>query len=254
MALYVYGIVRARDAARVVRASRGARALRAVDYDKVSALVSATQGGPLTVRRDNILAHSDVLQTAFEHGPVLPLRFGTVLPDEESVVRELLKDGPQLGARLDALDGKVEMRVKATYLEEPLLRSVLARDRRLARAVQRNRKLPAAATHFERIRVGEAIARAVEARRLAEEQALLSALGPLSLAVSSSLPHHERALLNASFLVERSELGRFDAAVEGLSSERGADAEFSLIGPLPPYSFSELEWERGAEEASAAWA
>src|SRR5205807_9204637 len=131
------------------------------------------------------------------------------------LVRELLAPhGERLAARIEALDGTVEMQVKAVYSEEPLLRSILAQNRALARSAQRIRELPAAATHFERIRLGEAIASGVQARRHADEQELLSALRPLSLAVAVSNPHHERAVLNGAFLVERSGLARFDDAVE----------------------------------------
>ena len=68
----------------------------------------------------------DVLQAAFDHGPVLPFRFGTAVADADTVVRDVLAPSrEQLDARLEALDGKVEMQVKATYAEAPLLRSIL---------------------------------------------------------------------------------------------------------------------------------
>ena len=57
------------------------------------------------------------------------------------------------------------MQVKATYLEEPLLRSILAGSTSLTQAAARIRALPPAATHFERINLGEAINKAVDARQ-----------------------------------------------------------------------------------------
>jgi hypothetical protein len=208
------------------------------------------------MRRENILAHADVLQAAFGHGPVLPMRLGTAMPDEQAVVRELLAPRVEdLASRLDSLEGKAEMQVKARYAEEPLLRSVLAGDPALARAVQRNRQLPAAATHFEQIRVGEAIAAAVQARQVSDSAALLEALRPLAVAVSVAPPHHERAVLNASFLIASDQLEEFDAAVEGLSNERRDEIEFKLIGPLPPYSFADGNGQSTNQDRSpAGWA
>src|SRR5207302_5194178 len=135
------------------------------------------------LRRENVIAHSDVLQGAFAHGPVLPLRFGSLLSDEQAVISQLIAPAEsQLRARLDALEGKAEMQVKAVYLEEPLLRSLLAENPALAQSVRQMQGRPAAATHFERIRIGEAVAGAVQARRVDDEAALMGALAPLARA------------------------------------------------------------------------
>src|ERR1700759_4061759 len=122
MALYVYGIMRKRDAAAAVANAAAERPVDAVDHDRISALVGETPDGELRLRRDNILGHADVLQSAFEAGPVLPFRFGSVVSDADAVVRELLApQSEQLAGRLDVLDGKAEMQVKAVFAEEPLL-------------------------------------------------------------------------------------------------------------------------------------
>lgn len=258
MALYVYGIMRAADAERAVAAINNldAPSVELVEHEGVSGLVTPVAEGELRLRRDKVLAHSDVLQAAFEHGPVLPFRFGTAVADADTVVRDVLAPSlDRIAARLDALDGRAEMQVKAAYSEEPLLRSILAQDPALSRDVQRIQSLPAAATHFERIRIGEAIAAAVQARQAADQQALLRALGPFAVAHVVSQPHHERAVLNAGFLVERGELDRFDQAVESLSRERGDEIEFKLIGPLPAYSFADRDWEvHSTTRAGASWA
>jgi hypothetical protein len=158
----------------------------------------------------------------------------------------------QLAGRLNALENKVEMQVKAIYAEEPLLRSILEEDPALAGLVRRTHSLPAAATHFERIRIGEAVAAAVQLRGAADADAMLKLLAPLTVAHVVSPPNHERSALNAAFLVERDTLEEFDRAVEAVSEQRAPDIEFKLIGPLPPYSFGDQDW--GGAEASAKWA
>lgn len=255
MALYVYGIMRSPDAARAARASVGTVVIETVEHSPVSALVSPTPGAELQLRRDNILGHAEVLQAAFEHGPVLPFRFGTVVADAETVIRELLAPSADgLAARLDALDGKAEMQLKAVYSEEPLLRSILGQDPAIARSVERTQRMPSAATHFERIRIGEAIAAAVQARSAADGKAFLDVLTPIAVDHVVSPPHHERAVANVAFLVDRAELSRFDHAVEALSEQRGAEIEFKLLGPMPPYSFADRALSPETPEARAAWA
>lgn len=262
MAQYVYGLMRAHEARAAVARSPDATGppLRAIEHDGLCALVTDVPDTEIKLRRESALAHAGILQAAFEHGPVLPLRFGTVLPDEHAVTNDLLAPGAKdLLSRLDSLDGRAEMQVKATYLEEPLLRSILAQDQALARAVKRVQALPPAATHFERIRIGEATAGAVLARRATDGEELLGALRPLAVALSVSEPKQELGALDAAFLVDRSGLARFDKAVEELSEARGALMQFKLIGPLPAHSFADREWEAtgepsGREAEAKSWA
>jgi hypothetical protein len=253
MPVYVYGLMRVGDAR---AASAAPQTIQTVEHEGLAAVVRTAADGSVKLRREALIGHADVLQGAFEHGPVLPLRFGSVLPDADAIRRELL--APRAGrllARLDSLQDRAEMQVKADYLEEPLMRSILERDPGLVQAAKRMRDRPAAATHFERIQVGEVIAAAVEARRAVDAQEMLGALSTLSVAVSASDPRTERSVLNAAFLVGREGLGRFDQAVEQLSEARADSMQLKLIGPMPAYSFADREWERVAgEDRAAAWA
>jgi hypothetical protein len=248
MPLYVYGLMQAADALAALAAPAAFEPkLRTVEHEGICALVSPVPEGPIKLRKESLLAHRDVLQAAFEHGPVLPLRFGTVVEDERAVAQELI--APRLeaiAARLAELANKVEMQLKVTYLEEPLLRSILAHDPALSRAATRMQQVPAAASHFERIRVGESIAGAVQARGATDSQALLEALSRHVVGASLSPARQEHMLLNAAFLVERSHLDEFDAAVEKASAEHAGEMAFKLIGPLPAHSFADAEAAPGS--------
>jgi hypothetical protein len=114
---------------------------------------------------------------------------------------------------------------------------VLDEHPEIARARDAIQGRPAAATHFERIRLGELVAHAVEAKRSADGDEILRALGPLAVAVAPDPPLHERSVVNAAFLVERTRLEDFDAAVERVSRARAQRMQFKLIGPLPAHSF-----------------
>ena len=143
------------------------------------------------------------------------------------------------------------MQVKASYLEQPLLRSIVSQDARLARAAARIRELPAAATHFERISLGEAIHKQVEARRQVDAQGVMEDLQPLAVAVSVREPGHEHAVLNVSFLVAKDRLEDFDASVERLSEAAANQIKFRLIGPMPAHSFADGGWESRLTARSA---
>jgi hypothetical protein len=200
--------------------------------------VSEVPGETIPGRAKNLTAHSAVLQEAMDAGTVLPMRFGVLMPDEDTVRHDLLEGRAQwLTAMLDALDGRVEMTVSATYREEELLHEVVTQDARIGVLRERIRGKPAAATHFDRIRLGELVAAAVDARRNADATSILAPLVPQADAYVAGQPLHERMVVNTAFLVRRDALGKFDAAVERVSAERAERMHFKLTGPLPPFSF-----------------
>jgi Gas vesicle synthesis protein GvpL/GvpF len=255
MPLYLYGLMRADDLGSNGALAVGEHAppVEVVVHGEVAALVSVVEGEPVRLRRAAVTAHTEVLQRAFEHGPVLPLRFGTVVPDAEALKAEFLaRRGEEMKAQLDQLAGKGEFRLKVSYLEEPILRSILAQDAALKRTAEQVRGLPEAASHFQRVGLGERIALAMQARRDDDVKQLLSKLQPLAVAVEVGALQQPQMVLNASFLIAEETRDRFDATVERLASERAELMEFKLIGPLPAHSFVDTQLAAPAAPAAGA--
>ena len=112
-ALYVYGVTWS-GRGRLRRDGVHDAAVKAVDHGELAAIVSDVGGGPLRAKRRDLLRHSDVLQDAFAHAPVLPFRFGTVLESEDAVVDDLLAARyEELVALLQRFDGLSELRLRA---------------------------------------------------------------------------------------------------------------------------------------------
>jgi hypothetical protein len=236
--LYVYGVMRAGDACAPPRTGVGDSPVQTVERRPIAALVSEVPGDSVPSRAKNLTAHSEVLRAAMDGGTVLPMRFGVLMPDADTVRRDLLETREAwLTRMLDALDGRVEMTVSAMYREEVLLHEVVTQDAGIRTLRERVRARPAAATHFDRIRLGELVANAVEVRRTADAAAILDALRPLADAYVPGDLLHEQMVVNAAFLVRRDGLVEFDAAVERVSAERAERMHFKLTGPLPPFSF-----------------
>lgn len=244
MALYVYGLMRADDVRDGLKLEPDAvkPTVDVVVHDGIAAVVSQVEGEPIRLQREALMAHSDVLQHAFKRGPVLPLRFGTVVHDDAELDRELIAPRrAQWTEQLALLAGKGEFQLKVSYREDPLMRSILAGDPALSRSAQAVRGMPAAASHFDRIGLGERINAAVEARREADAQALIESLQPLAVATEIGPPQQPMMLLNCSFLVASENFERFDATVEQLAKDRLELTEFKLIGPMPAHSFADRD-------------
>jgi hypothetical protein len=160
-------------------------------------------------------------------------------------VREQLLDPHrgELEAQLEEMDGKFEVNLKAIYDERVLLTEVLSEQPEIAKLREELRGQPEDATHFERIRLGEMIAGAVNEKRDRDADEILQRLAPHVVAAEVGDPVHERMALNASFLIERGTRKAFDAELDRIAAEQAERLRFKYTGPLAPHSFVELAME-----------
>jgi hypothetical protein len=250
-ALYIYGVIPAAGPTGWVGADEidgPAAAVRTIEAGDLSALVSDIPGDRVPGRREDLELHRRVLARAIEHGTVIPMRCGMVM-DSEDLVRErlLVKHRPELVDLLHTLDGQVQMTVRAFYAEDALLRHVMETNEEIANRSAALEGLPELATRAERIALGEMVAAAVDSRRARDEQALLERLKAFASDVRVDPPGGDRVALNAQLLVPRDRRVALDDAVRELGTALAGYLALRYIGPLPPYSFSELSLESGEE-------
>src|SRR4051812_37278208 len=100
---YVYGFMRAREAPRRLEGGVGdpAGTVASIARGDVAALVTEVSPGAVAPRRKNLMAHAAVLQQAMEHGPVLPMRWGMIIPGQDGVRTELVRREQELIKKLD---------------------------------------------------------------------------------------------------------------------------------------------------------
>ncbi|MFI0356181.1 GvpL/GvpF family gas vesicle protein [Actinomadura sp. 9N407] len=241
-AQYVYGVTRAGAALPAGLTGLDERPVALVTHERCAAVTSDLPSDrPLGARAD-LLAHQRVLEALLEAGTViLPFRFGAALAGPEAVEKELLAaNADRLSQVVDELDGRVELRVKGTYVQDTVLREVIAADPQIAELSARLREVPedaADAAYYERVRLGELIAQSLEARREHDGQTLLEALAPAAEALVRKPPAREEDVVDAAFLVERDRHADFERAVQELAQAHADRITVRLIGPLPPYDF-----------------
>ncbi|MEV7420813.1 GvpL/GvpF family gas vesicle protein [Streptomyces sp. NPDC089919] len=238
MSTYVYGIARAGQKLPDALAGIGEPPLpvRAVRAGQLVALVSDAPTELKPERRD-LLAHQRVVIQAGGTGPVLPLRFGGVSPDDDTVTSVLAEHEESYLERLTELEGKDEFNVKASHLEEDVRATVLTGDPRL-RSVQQDLRDAGGGTHAQKLAFGEMVAAAVAAREQADAVLVAEALRPYARAVRHG-PEGTDWLANLSFLVAREDQEHFLEAVRGVH-EQHTHLQVQVTGPLPPYSFAEV--------------
>jgi hypothetical protein len=226
-ATYVYGITRGGTAVRTPGVT-GAR-VTLIEHGGLVAVASPVGTTHLRAKRRDILAHQEVLQAVFAERPVVPLRFGTVFDDEHAVVTELLDPRRDaLVGLLERLERVVELSVRAYYVEDAVLRAIVRDDPRISRL--RTGRAPDVA-------LGEAVHRALSAKRSAEGAAIERTLVRLADDAVIDPPRTEYELFRGAFLVRRNKIGAFDKAMDDLARSREGSVVFKYVGPLPPHSF-----------------
>jgi Gas vesicle synthesis protein GvpL/GvpF len=232
--LYIYGVVRG--------TGPFPRDLRGVgdppgDVRRLAAGTVAAAVGPapprLRARRRDLQAHQDVLLALGEAGPVLPMRFGVVADDEETVRTRLGAAGDAYPAALDRVAGRVEMNVRATPVDHGL-DQIVRQDAQVRRLREEARRRPG---YEVNVRLGEAVAAAVARRAARAAGEVMAELAASGHEVSHG-PEQAGWVLNASFLVPVDGVAAFRAAVDRLAARHGGSAALQLTGPLPCYSFA----------------
>jgi hypothetical protein len=240
--VYVFGVIPAADAPRWPETpglGGPSSGVRTVAHDGLAALVSDLPPDHTPGRREDLEAHRRVLSQAIEGGTTIPMRFGMVMDGDEMVREKLLaRHATELGDVMRALDGHVEMMVRAFYAEDALLRDVLAAHPDLARESAALGQGPQ--THAARVRLGELVANAVQARRAEFESALLDRLAPLAADVRVDAAASERVALSAHVLVQRERRPALDEEIRALGEALAGVVAFRYVGPLAPYSFADV--------------
>jgi hypothetical protein len=209
MSLRLYGIVRAGHPL--------PPGVRAVVGAELAVVVGDLRADGLTDQ--DAVSHLDILCELVRTGPVLPLRFGTVAPDDDAVRAEVLRD--DLAPRLDRLDGLVEIRVGLEFDEQTVMLAVLDAHPGLA----------AGATDFAgQLELGRRIDEHVTTWRRERAAELLAGVGVDRVELAPA----EDGAQNWAVLVASHELSVLERTVGGLA---GVTAH--LLGPMPAYSFLE---------------
>lgn len=239
MAVFVYGVVRARHelgdpppgvsepAGRVRLTTSGPLAAVVSDVDDAA----AARGLPA----EDAEPYLDVLFAVLAAGPVLPARFPTVAAHDDEV-RELLDADPEaLAARLDEIDGQVEVRVDVVTDVDRAARELLAASAEARELAQLGRTGPD--TMAYRLELGERIGAELDIRRASVSEVLAGTLGPLAEDFAH-LGTSDATITRYVFMLDRRALPEFDDAVERLSEELDGGYEVEYVGPLPLFDFA----------------
>jgi hypothetical protein len=240
-AFYVYGVV-AGDSTEIPGDLAGLddAPVQLIEYGEIAAVVGVIDLERPPGRRQDLMAHSKVVDALAAAGPVVPVRFGSMIAEAAGVVEEFLEpDHDRFAQLLADLTGRAQFNLRASYNEPAVLAEVVAENPEIAELREHTRDVPEDVSFGERVRLGELVAHAIEAKREYDGQIILDTALPHVAAhqvrEGSGVDH----LLDAAFLVDDDRRMDFENALEAVAEAMHERARLRLYGPVAPYDFVE---------------
>ena len=212
-----------------------------VHYRDLAVVVSNSESIWFDSSRRNMLVHTEVTETIMKEHTLLPIRFGSIMPDEETIQRDLLEIRyEELDDLLKKMNNRIEMGVKSFWYEEKLFKEILEENDPIRKLRDSLVGKSAEESYKERMQLGEMIEITIDQKRATESDKILSALRPLASDVSLQDIIVDRMVLNAAFLIDRTQEPEFDEVMKILGASNSGRMLFKYVGPAPPYNFVNL--------------
>jgi hypothetical protein len=201
--------------------------LREVAAGRLAAICGPADDGLLTA--EALWAHERVVEALMATRDVLPVRYGTRLPDDQAVERVLASEHDRFADLLESVRGAAEVAVRAMAVHAGAAPPGQdAPDEPVVLDAQR----AGSGTEYLRRRAGDTATR----KRAAD-----AIHAPLAAAARAACTRPVRLpgeLLRSAYLVERGAVEPFARLVAKLDDDN-PDLQLSCTGPWPPYSFAQ---------------
>jgi hypothetical protein len=239
-AVYVYGIVpgdvEVEDSAQGI--GDPPATVEVVHEGDIAALVSVIAADRALGTPEDLQAHAKLLDGTAGVAPVLPLRFGAVMTDQDAVAEELLRDHhDEFAGALKALEGRAEYIVKGRYDEKKFLSRLLSENDEARQLSEDIRDKSEDESRNSRIALGELIANAIEAMRDADTKAAIDELEGIAVQVNPREPTHEWDAVHVALLLEVERQPELEEVVQRLNDNAGGQMKLRLLGPVAAYDF-----------------
>jgi hypothetical protein len=243
MKLYLYGII---DSSEQIRESiyglKGSRVYN-IPYCEIGAVVSEAGKPTQKVTEGAVLEHEAVVEKLMANFTVLPVRFQTVIDGRDNLLFMMQSYYRDFKDNLERLHNKLEFGIKAIWPAEKIKESIIKaleknKQKNLASSSSQGRKFMV--EKFEKYKIDKKI------QAKADKFIKVMDIFFSKFAAEKKLTKlkTENLLLDAVYLVEKSQEGNFREAFEHIKSAR-SDFKYLFSGPWPAYNFVVLSKQSG---------
>lgn len=213
-----------------------------IRYAGLSAVISDVGANNFQgMSRENALqrlaAHQRVIEAVMHDYPVLPVKFGTILPNEASVHSSLAQGATLFKAALAQFGDKRQIEVVVLW-DLPKIFAAIGAEPEIATLKAEIVSRPTEATLAERVAFGQAVQASLVRRRAALSGQVLAMLDGVARDIVVNPTMDDSMAVNLAILIDQAQSAELDERLRRLDQALDSQCQIRCVGPLPPYSFA----------------
>ncbi|MEC4815603.1 MAG: GvpL/GvpF family gas vesicle protein [Scytonema sp. PMC 1069.18] len=238
---YLYGIFPDSISETIMLQGLDLQPVRSQSIEGFSFLYSGAKQEKYLASRRNLICHEKVLEQAMNQGfrTLLPLRFGLVVQNWETVISQLIYPYKEdLKKLFSQLEGRREVSIKILWDSKLELQSLMADNQNLQqkRDALEGKKL----SMEEVIEIGQLIESHLDACKQDIIQVFRHELNPLAEAIVENDPMTEEMIYNAAYLITWDSESEFGKRVEAIDQKFGNRLRIRYNNFTAPYTFAQI--------------
>lgn len=225
-----------------------------VDFDNLSALITDAE-----FEDYSLLAKEEVVRKLTSHqlqmekimlnfGTILPVKFGTILKNEEEVKSVLKKGYFFLSDTLQKMENKIELDLVCFWNEIKAAQLAYQENKTIRDCYKKMALANESGSDASKIILGKLVAQYLASKKKKISNQVLKVLKKYTLESQPHVLADINMIFNHSLLIEKENEEKLYQALNSLDKKFNSLTNFRLIGPLPPYSFATLVVESLDEE------
>ena len=211
----------------------------------LSAIVSASPSVDYrSLRRDELVPylvkHQQVIERLIQLCPLLPVKFGTVLPSEAHVTGLLAQGAGLFRNALQAFSGLVQMELVVLWKLQEVMQEI-AGEKSIVEMKAKALAPDGEPTVADRIAIGRKVQEILEDRRVALQEHLIASVRHTVRDIAVNPIMDGSMVANLALLVDKSSCEMLEQQLDDFDKEFEGRLHVRYVGPLPPYSFATVE-------------
>ena len=250
MRKYIYGVISTSQSAtfgQSLLSSCPEEVYTVVHHDLACVVSNYGRGDFTSLSREEklrcLMSHQWVIEWVMKGYTILPVKFGTLVEDEDEIRRILEQGYDKLVQTLNQMNGLVEIEVAATWDLKKVLEEIGSEEQIMQLGRTMAGKTASEILEMQ-IKAGKLVKESLDRRREGYRGQTMQSLAETALDIQPNALVADEMVMNIAFLVQREKQEDFDSQVRRINETFNDQINFRVIGPLPPYSFSTVEIKR----------
>lgn len=214
-----------------------------MEYSDIAAIVSRADFEEIDPTKRNVQSHVRAQEQLMLNQTVLPLGFGTIVP-QEKICGILQKNYSAILGELARFSDKIEVEVKMSWNRDILVAELEQSSSQYMKVKKELEKVKSLIRKQELIlEIGKLVEKKVEEWKETYAKTAFGTLKERCFDAKENSTSRVDILLDISFLIHTQDEKEFLRSLNEVDGKIGGRLNFKFIGPLPPYNFLTLKLE-----------